>query len=144
MENNKTKFYRAVAYQPNKNSFETRYCIVSTETGEVLDDAQGYGYKTAQKAHAAYAYKMQSKRARKKRMAKNRHIKQWLDQHKDFAKTMDETAFEILKGSWGPNVEFNANLVKKLLKEFDLKPDFTAGELLKVWQKGGQTVNGKQ
>lgn len=54
---NKTGLYKAVVYQPNKNSFETRYRIVSTATGKVLDDAQGYGYKTAQKAHAAYAYK---------------------------------------------------------------------------------------
>lgn len=57
MRVNKTGFYKAVAYQPNKNSFEIRYCIVSTATGEVLDDAQGYGYKTAQKAHAAYTHK---------------------------------------------------------------------------------------
>ena len=28
---------------------ETRFRIVSAETGEILDDAQGYGYKTAQK-----------------------------------------------------------------------------------------------
>ena len=56
MGTNKTKFYRAVAYQPNKNNFETRYRIVSTATGKVLDDAHGYGYKTAQKAHAAYKH----------------------------------------------------------------------------------------
>ena len=36
----------------------TRYRIVSTETGEVLDDAQGYGYTTAQKAYAGYGYKL--------------------------------------------------------------------------------------
>lgn len=61
MRINKTKFYRAVAYQPNKNSFETRYHIVSTATGKVLDDAHGYGYKTAQKAHAAYTYKKRNR-----------------------------------------------------------------------------------
>ena len=27
---------------------EKRYCVISAETGEVLDDAQGYGYKTIQ------------------------------------------------------------------------------------------------
>ena len=57
MRTNKTGFYRAVDYQPSKNSFETRYRIVSTATRKVLDDAQGYSYKTAQKAHAAYTYK---------------------------------------------------------------------------------------
>ena len=27
---------------PAYDTFEMRYCIVSTDTGEVLDDAQGY------------------------------------------------------------------------------------------------------
>ena len=57
MRISKTGFYRAVAYQPNKNNFKIRYRIVSTATGKVLDDAHGYGYKTARKAHAAYTYK---------------------------------------------------------------------------------------
>lgn len=44
-------------YMPAYDTTETRYCIVSTETGEILDDAQGYGYKTARNAYAAYGYK---------------------------------------------------------------------------------------
>jgi hypothetical protein len=31
--------------------------MMDTETGEILDDAQGYGFKTPQKAYAAYHYK---------------------------------------------------------------------------------------
>ena len=64
---NNTRPYKAVRYQPHEHNTETRYCIVSTITGEILDDAQGYGYKTAQKAYAAYTYKTQSKTARKKK-----------------------------------------------------------------------------
>ena len=33
---------------------ETRYEIVDPETGEVLDDAQGYGYRSIEKARAAW------------------------------------------------------------------------------------------
>ena len=36
---------------------EIRYIIVDEVTGEILDDAQGYGYKTYEKARAAYYYK---------------------------------------------------------------------------------------
>ena len=36
---------------------ETRFVIMDLETGEILDDAQGYGYKTAVKAHRAYGWK---------------------------------------------------------------------------------------
>jgi len=36
---------------------ETRYVIVSTSTNNVIDDAQGYGYKTKQNAEKAIWYK---------------------------------------------------------------------------------------
>lgn len=42
---------------PAYDTYEKRFRIISTATGEILDDAQGYGYKTARKAYAAYAYK---------------------------------------------------------------------------------------
>lgn len=53
--------------------------------------------------------------------------------YKNFVGLMDQIAFEIAKGSWGPDDKFDAKLVKQLLKENDLEPDFTAGELIKVW-----------
>ena len=44
------------AVEINKNH-EKRYVIIDANTGELLDDAQGYGFKTAQKAYASYGYK---------------------------------------------------------------------------------------
>ena len=38
---------------------EKRYVII--ESGEIVDDAQGYGYKTAQKAYAGWSYKNRDK-----------------------------------------------------------------------------------
>lgn len=35
---------------------ETRFVIVDDETGEVLDNAQGYGYKSAQNAYRGWNY----------------------------------------------------------------------------------------
>ena len=40
------------------NGEEKRYIVVDQETGEVLDDAQGYGFRTKRKAYAAYTYKI--------------------------------------------------------------------------------------
>lgn len=37
--------------------FEKRYVIIDKDTGELLDDAQGYGYKSVRNAYAAWAYK---------------------------------------------------------------------------------------
>ena len=51
---------------------ETRFAVFDAETGEMLDDAQGYGYRTAKKAWAAWTYKNRDKskdreKARKKK-----------------------------------------------------------------------------
>lgn len=115
--------------------YDKRYVIVSKETGEVLDDAQGYGYKTPQKAYAAWAYKTRDRSKDAEKEAKRNNIRKWMKEHKGFVRAMDEYAFEIAKGSWGPNDRFNAKFVKEMLDNYDLHPDFTAAELLKVWQK---------
>ena len=48
---------------------------------------------------------------------------------------MDIYAFEIAKGTMAPDDKFDAKFVKEMLKENKLEPDFTAGELLKVWKE---------
>lgn len=118
---------------PAYDTSETRYCIVSTETGEILDDAQGYGYKTAQKAYAAFAYKHRDKSKDKERRKKKKHIENWMKQNKDFVKLMDYYSFEIAKGSMGKDEKFNTKFVRELLKTQGLEPDFKASELLRVW-----------
>lgn len=54
-------FYIAEILMP-KNikavSFRQRYVIINLETGEILDDANGWGYKTPQSAHRGFSYKL--------------------------------------------------------------------------------------
>lgn len=114
---------------------DKRYVVIDKNTQEILDDAQGYGYRSPQKAYAAYAYKHRDKSKDKEKAAKTKKICSWMKEHKDFVKLMDQIAFEIAKGSWGPDDKFDAKLVKQLLKENDLEPDFTAAELIRVWQQ---------
>lgn len=120
---------------PAYDTHEIRYCIVSEETGEILDDAQGYGYKSAQKAYSAYAYKTRDKSKDKERNEKIKHIKKWMKENKSFIALMDECSFQIAKGTMAPDDKFNTKFVKNLLEENDLHPDFSAHELLKVWRK---------
>lgn len=124
--------YKAVKYKVTTS--EIRFRIISTETGEILDDAQGYGYKTAQKAYAAYAYKNRDKSKDKEKILKQKHIAKWMKEHKTFVRAMDDTALEIAKGTWSPDDKFNTKIVKEMLKNFGLDPDFSANELLKVWR----------
>lgn len=42
--------------------YEPRYVIVNEETGEILDDANGYGYKTIQTAHKGWGTKVNQKK----------------------------------------------------------------------------------
>ena len=126
---------KEIDYGDGIKDYEKRYVIADEETGEVLDDAQGYGYKSPQKAYAAYAYKHRDKSKDKEKKAKEKHIREWLKQHKDFSNLMDTFAFEICKGSWGPDEKFDAKFVQEMLKENDLQPDFSASDLLRVWRK---------
>lgn len=119
---------------PAYTTSAVRFRIVSTETGEILDDAQGYGYRTPQKAYAGYTYKNRDKSKDQERIKKVRHIEKWLKENKSFSNLMEDIAFDIIKGSMGADAKFNTNLVKQLLKENNLEPDFTAYELLKVWK----------
>ena len=54
------KKHKAVMLEITNNlgTVERRYVIKDMESGTIVDDAQGYGYKSAQKAYAGWAYKM--------------------------------------------------------------------------------------
>jgi len=119
---------------PEHDTYEIRYKIVSIDTGEVLDDAQGYGYKTAQKAYSAYAYKTRDRSKDKEKKAKKKKIETWMKENKSFVDMMDEYAIQIAKGRMAPYDNFDAKFVKQLLEENGLDTDFTAYELLKVWK----------
>ena len=110
--------------------YDKRYVVVDKDTGEVLDDAQGYGYKSAQKAHAAYAYKTRDRSKDAEKRSKKKHIQKWLKEHEDFGQLMEDTAFDCVKCG----EPFNAELVRKMLKSNNLDTDFTARELLQVWE----------
>ena len=112
---------------------EKRYVIIDKETREILDNAQGYGYKTPQKAYSAYWYltKGRTPEAQEKR----KHIREWLKTHKSFVNALDGFALDIAKGAGAPDEKIDAEFVEWLLKEYDLTIDFTAKELLSVWKR---------
>jgi len=130
------KTYKVEQYF-NKANHETRYRIVSTETGDVLDDAQGWGYKTIQNAYSGYSYKAKSKAKKMEQVIKERKTKKWMKENKNFVELMDACYFDIAKGSYGPDDKFDAKFVRKLLKDSELEVDFTPSELLRAWKKFG-------
>lgn len=129
------KEYKAQRIEVNaRYGKETRYCIISTKTGEILDDAQGYGYRTAQNAYAAFGYKHRDKSKDKAKAARMKRVKKWMDDHKDFVEDMCDMDFQIAKARYkGLDDCFDAKAVQSLLDYHNLKPEFTAGEILRAW-----------
>lgn len=58
------KSYRAVLSPELSDAQTRRYVIIDTETGQVIDDSQGYGYKTIRKAYEGFSYRFQSQKKR--------------------------------------------------------------------------------
>ncbi len=116
---------------------EWRYVIMDRETGEIVDDAQGYGYRTAQKAYAAWGVKHRDKSKDKEKAELERVMANWLREHQEFVFAMEEKAFEVSNGIGDPDAKFDARLFRRMLKEagFEELP-FTAGQLHRYWEKG--------
>ena len=74
------KKYKAVVFTSPINPYkaEIRYVIKDMESGEIVDDAQGYGYKSAQKAYAGWAYKNRDKSRDSEKAEKERMISKWM------------------------------------------------------------------
>ena len=112
---------------------DKRYIIIDIETGKVLDNAQGYGYKSERKAYASYSYKTRDKSRDKEKALKASQIKKWLDENKDFTEALDTCAFEAAKTSPSGQSKVDLNLIKTLLKASGIKTNFTPSEILRCW-----------
>jgi hypothetical protein len=78
--------YKIVPYK------DGRFAIVDIETGEMMDDARGYGYKTFQNANRAAWYKFKSGKV--KITSTKLDYKKWLKEHDGIQDDVNEL-FEI-------------------------------------------------
>ena len=125
-----------VIEDPNLSTYyDKRYIIVNKDTGEVIDTAQGYGYKSKQKAYAAFAYKNRDKSKDAEKANKKKHIQKWIREHNSFMNLLEGYAFDYLK-SGDEEDKVDAKFIKELLKSENLTIDFKPSELLRIWQKG--------
>lgn len=131
----KSSNIKAIKSESLSSNYDTRFVIVNTETGEILDDAQGYGYRSAQKAYAAYTYKHRDKSKDKQRKQEEKAIKKWWQDHKELSEDLEQIAFEIAKGSWGQDDKLDPKLLKTILKQENIESEYSPGKLLKVWKK---------
>lgn len=128
--------YKAVP-MPGRDPYDQRYQIIDEDTGEVIDDAQGCGYRSQIKAYASLSYKTRDKSKDGAKRAQTKLIKLWMKDHPEFMGLMDDAAFQIAKGAAGPDDKFNAAYVSDMLADAGYTGlPFSAAELLKVWETG--------
>jgi len=102
-----------------------RYIIIDKKTGEIIDDAQGYGYRSKQKAYRALSYKYRGGKEKlskyetfwKKNKKIAKHIREihtiWYKENLRAEITADDILHDILN-------KFNIDIPKDLLKHYEL------------------------
>ena len=120
---------RVVASAALSSNFDKRYVVVDEATGEVVDDAQGCGYKSAQNAHRAHAYKSMPPKKKRQRDAVKRQAQRWCAQHPEFMQHVEQSMFYAMKD--GQNVT-EAD-VRAILADHGLELPFSVKDLMRHW-----------
>ncbi len=111
-----------------------RYIVIDEDTGETLDDAQGYGFKTYEKALACWRYKNRTPEQKAKRRQKIKVVNDWCRANKKVVSAIDDAAFY----AWKDSEEFNAASVREVFAAFGINIKdlpFTAGDFLRYRDK---------
>jgi hypothetical protein len=109
--------------------YDRRYVVVDEATGEILDDAQGYGYRTAQNAHRAYSYKSMPPKQKSQPNAVERKVERWCAAHKEFMGHLEQAMFYAMKDG----DSFTKADVEQLLSEHSLELPFPTQDLMRHW-----------
>jgi hypothetical protein len=109
--------------------YDRRYVVIDEATGEVLDDAQGYGYKTAQNAHRAYSYKSMSAEQKSQRNAVKRKVQRWCATHRGFMDHVGQAMFYAMKDG----DSLTKADVEQMLTEHGLELPFSIQDLMRHW-----------
>jgi hypothetical protein len=111
------------------SSFDKRYVVIDEATGAIMDDAQGYGYKSAQNAHRAHTYKSMSPKKKRQRDAAKRRVQRWCAEHAEFMQHVKQSMFYAMKD--GENL--TETDVLAILAEHGLELPFSVKDLIRHW-----------
>ena len=95
---------------------ETRFIVIDEETGEVLDDAQCYGYKSAANAHRGYSYHKKPKKQQDAIKRQKKTAKRWLDKHPEVADSINDMFLQAEKD----NIKVTKKDFEAMLEELGL------------------------
>ena len=127
-----SKNIKAIKSEVLSSRRSERYVIVDTETGEILDDAQGFGYKSAPKAYAAFNYKNKSDKEKLDQMEHYVKVFKWMISHKDVIRYFDDIEFYSVKypGEYEP---VSIKDAQEIMERYDVN-FFKPKDLKYVWE----------
>lgn len=76
---------------------ETRWRLVDETTGDIVDDAQGYGYRSAQAARRAHGYKATARRRGTSTKSIKRRAQAWWRTHEQLRAELEDMQLQALK-----------------------------------------------
>lgn len=120
---------RVVASAGLSSNFDKRYVVVDAATGEIVDDAQGYGYKSAQNAHRAHPYESMPPKKKRQRDAAKRQVQRWCAQHPEFMQHVEQSMFYAVKDDQNVT-EVD---VRAILAEHGLELLLSVEDLVRHW-----------
>lgn len=111
---NKERSFEAIE-KAGQSPWDKRWVLIDPETKGIIDDAQGYGYKSKQKAIKAGWYKFSG--GKEKKQSAKSAAKNFWKKNKEFAKEVNnlyEWGFkEIARGEIDPDEEID-ELIQKM------------------------------
>ena len=114
---------------------ETRFVIINEETGEILDDAQGYGYKSPQAAYRCWSYKTKPKKARKHIQDIRKKNRSWVESNSDFFDSLEDDVFHAEKAGYTLTKEDFFSLLDSAPGNALKSMPCTKAELWQYWRR---------
>lgn len=110
-----------------RDSYKNKFIVIDKETGKILDDAQGYGYKTVRNAYACFAYKNMNKEQKKGYKKRKQEIATWIKTHSEFMNELECEMVDAMKN----NEQFTEKDIQQMLIRDGYDKEITAKEILK-------------
>lgn len=125
------------AFTPkNKNDCfmpEVRYYVIDTETDQIVDDCNGYGYKSVQTAYNGFSYKQSDRYKQQLAQERADDINNLAKHYPTFAREMDKAVLnEVI---WGSIAEVPVEKVSRMIEGLDVKTKYTAEQILDTWRE---------
>lgn len=95
MQINNENNYKVVKSPSLSKRYESRFVIVNTDNGDILDDANGYGYKTPKKAHIGYLRKLNPNFVIERETKIKNRISKFTDENRMFIQELIRDALQM-------------------------------------------------